>query len=53
MAWGWPEYQWAAHLLPLLLGEAQLVTELLLVGNMLDYLDLNQVIFQLVIHTPE
>lgn len=50
---GWPEFQWAAHLLPFLSGEAQFAAQQFPVMNLLEYPDLKWAILQRVGHTPE
>ncbi|XP_051529229.1 uncharacterized protein LOC127426442 [Myxocyprinus asiaticus] len=51
--WGWPLGQWAARLIPLLSGEAQLVTQQLPASSLLAYGDLKRAILQQVGRTPE
>ncbi|XP_051575031.1 uncharacterized protein LOC127453059 [Myxocyprinus asiaticus] len=51
--WGWPRDQWAARLLPLLSGEAQLVAQQLPATNLLAYDDLKKSNLQRVGRSPE
>ncbi|XP_051580876.1 zinc finger protein with KRAB and SCAN domains 7-like [Myxocyprinus asiaticus] len=51
--WGWPLSQWAARLIPLLSGEAQLAAQQLPATSLLAYGDLKRAILQRVGRTPE
>ncbi|XP_051521444.1 uncharacterized protein LOC127422083 isoform X6 [Myxocyprinus asiaticus] len=51
--WGWPRDQWAARLLPLLSGEAQLAAQQLPATNLLAYDNLKKSILQRVGRSPE
>ncbi|XP_051553338.1 zinc finger protein with KRAB and SCAN domains 7-like [Myxocyprinus asiaticus] len=51
--WGWPLGQWAARLIPLLSGEAQLAAQQLPATILLAYGDLKRAILQRVGRTPE
>ncbi|XP_051956981.1 uncharacterized protein LOC127625687 [Xyrauchen texanus] len=51
--WGWPPEQWAARLIPLLSGEAQLAAQQLPATNLLAYTDLKRAILQRVGRSPE
>ncbi|XP_051989667.1 zinc finger protein 445-like [Xyrauchen texanus] len=51
--WGWPQDQWAARLVPLLSGEAQLAAQQLPASSLLAYPDLRKAILQRVGRSPE
>ncbi|XP_051581090.1 uncharacterized protein LOC127456668 [Myxocyprinus asiaticus] len=51
--WGWPRAQWAATLIPLLSGEAQLAAQQLPAASLLVYDDLRKTILQWVGRSPE
>ncbi|XP_051970081.1 neurotrophin receptor-interacting factor homolog [Xyrauchen texanus] len=51
--WGWPRNQWAARLVPLLSGEAQLAAKQLPATSLLAYTDLRRAILQRVGRSPE
>ncbi|XP_051509646.1 uncharacterized protein LOC127415117 [Myxocyprinus asiaticus] len=51
--WGWPLGQWAARLIPLLSGEAQLAAQQLPASSLLAYGDLKKAILQRVGRIPE